>query len=439
MSQDIQIPGYRVLEKLGSGSMATVYLAVHELLERRVALKVMAPSLRVDRSFCERFVQEGRIVASLSHPHIVTVYDIGVADSLYFMAMELLERGSLKEHIREGIGEVDAVRITSALAEALHYAHGRGVVHRDVKPSNILFRSDGNPVLTDFGIAKNVQEGTQMTQIGWAIGTPDYMSPEQALSQPVDGRSDLYCLGIVFYEMLTGERPYKAGGSLGAALMHVGSPTPRLPEQLVDYQAVLDRLVAKKPEDRYETAMQLVDALRDLGAGQAAPEKTAAPPPLSAASRGASTRAPAIHTPILVAGAGSVILILGVLFWRMADWSEPSPPTPLPVPEVRKLDAATQAQIEQLLAVAEAHEEVGRLTAPSGSNAAENYLRVIQLDPSNANARAGQQRVADHYQKLAEEALAQGRDDTAREYIETGLRIVPDHASLLALKRGLQP
>ena len=420
--------------------MATVYLAVHELLERRVALKIMAPSLRVDRSLCERFVQEGRIVASLGHPHIVTVYDIGVANSHYFMAMELLEGGTLKTRIGEGIGEVDAVRITIKLAEALHYAHERGVVHRDVKPSNILFRSNGEPVLTDFGIAKNVQDGTQMTQIGWAIGTPDYMSPEQALSAPVDGRSDLYSLGIVFYEMLTGARPYEAGGSLGAALMHVSSPPPRLPRELGSYQLVLDRLLAKKPADRFETALQLVEALSSLSESRAAFRNASA-----ARRRGAAVQHPRGSgivrriAPIAAGAAGVLLLAFSFLAWRGADWPEVGAPREVPIPGRRELDAATRAQIDQLLQVAEAHEEVGRLTTPAGSNAAENYKRVMELDSSNGLARAGLERVADYYHRLAEEALSQRAADTARQHIETGLKVVPDHGPLLALKRRLEP
>ncbi|MDX1606680.1 MAG: serine/threonine-protein kinase, partial [Candidatus Competibacterales bacterium] len=260
----IQIPGYRLEHRLGSGAMATVYSAVQKTLERRVALKLMADSLTTDPVFQKRFLKEGQIVAQLNHPNIVTIHDIGLAGSNYYMAMEYLSGVTLRERIDAGMTADEAVTIVKALAGALGYAHRRNFVHRDVKPANIMFREDGTPVLTDFGIAKALADSTQMTQAGWTVGTPSYMSPEQALGKPVDGRCDLYSLGVVFFEMLTGSKPYQGSDSFAVALMHVNDAIPRLPPELQRFQPIIDKLMAKQPEDRYPDADALIEALQPL-------------------------------------------------------------------------------------------------------------------------------------------------------------------------------
>jgi serine/threonine-protein kinase PpkA len=201
---DITIPGFDIEGEIGEGAMATVYLAVQRSLQRKVALKIMAAGLAADPSFCERFLREGRTLARLSHPHTVTIHDIGNVDALYYMAMEYLPNGTLKERIAAGLSAELGLVYIRQIASALGYAHAQGLVHRDVKPANILFRANGVAVLSDFGIAKSLDDRTQFTQAGFAVGTPSYMSPEQARGQDIDGRADLYALGVVFYEILVG-------------------------------------------------------------------------------------------------------------------------------------------------------------------------------------------------------------------------------------------
>lgn len=269
---NIVIPGYDIEGEIGEGAMASVYLATQRSLERKVALKVMAAALAADPSFCERFLREGKTLARLSHPHTVTIHDIGNVGELYYMAMEYLPNGTLKERIAAGLTPEQGVTLIRQIASALGYAHAQGLVHRDVKPANILFRADGTAVLSDFGIAKSLDDRTQFTQAGFAVGTPSYMSPEQARGQEIDGRADLYALGVVLYEILVGKLPYNGTDALSTALAHLTEPLPELPVHHGRYQGVLRKLLAKDPAERFPDAAALLAALDQLPADS--PEAT---------------------------------------------------------------------------------------------------------------------------------------------------------------------
>ncbi|MBF8778169.1 protein kinase [Pseudomonas fulva] len=278
---DMQIPGFDIHSELGQGAMASVYLATQRSLERKVALKIMAASLAADPVFCERFLREGRTLARLSHPHIATIHDIGNVGELYYMAMEYLPAGTLRERIAEGLSPEQALGYLRQIAQALGYAHAQGLVHRDVKPANILFRADGTAVLSDFGIAKSLDDRTQFTQAGFAIGTPSYMSPEQARGLDIDGRTDLYALGVVFHEMLVGALPYAGTDALSTALAHLTEPLPELPVEHGRYQSVLRGLLAKEPEQRFANAAELLDALERLPEPQVPRQDATVVAPLS--------------------------------------------------------------------------------------------------------------------------------------------------------------
>ncbi|WP_414890132.1 protein kinase domain-containing protein [Pseudomonas chlororaphis] len=289
----MDIPGYAIERELGEGAMATVYLATQRSLERKVALKVMAAALAADRSFCERFLREGKTLARLSHPHTVTIYDIGNVGHFYYMAMEYLPNGTLKERIAEGLSPQQGLVYLRQIALALGYAHAQGLVHRDVKPANILFRANGSAVLSDFGIAKSLEDHTQFTQAGFAVGTPSYMSPEQARGQQIDGRTDLYALGVVLYEILTGKLPYIGSDSLSTALAHLTEPLPELPIAHGRYQGILRKLLAKDPAERFADADALIAVLDNLPpAGAADAEATQLRPlPLPATATAAGQSA----------------------------------------------------------------------------------------------------------------------------------------------------
>jgi serine/threonine-protein kinase PpkA len=244
--------------------MATVYLALQESLQRHVALKVIASNLKGDPDFTKRFLREGRLIAKLTDPRIITVFDIGIDEDVYYLAMEYLPGGTLRDRIQAGLSLEDTLQIVKTVAGALGYAHRRGIVHRDIKPQNIMFHENGDPVLSDFGIAKAIGGNTVMTMSGMYFGTPRYMSPEQIKGQAVDGRSDLYSLGVLFYEMLTGELPYRSDDSFALAFKHVTEPIPSLPSDLTIFQPLLNRLLAKDLEDRFPSAEQFLKELRDL-------------------------------------------------------------------------------------------------------------------------------------------------------------------------------
>jgi len=258
----MQIPGYQIESKLGQGGMAEVYLAVQESLDRKVALKITSAWQSQDPAFKERFMQEGRIVATLNHPNIVTIHEIGQVDEQYFIAMEYVAGKSLSEKIEEGMTLEESVQTVKRIARALAYAHNGGFLHRDIKPSNILFRDDEYAVLADFGIARAlVEDDTRLTQTGMSPGSPAYMSPEQVNGLNLDARSDQYSLGIVFFEMLTGDRPYKGNSATATAILHLTAPVPQLPHPYESLQPIFDRMLAKTPEERFVDEEALIKAL----------------------------------------------------------------------------------------------------------------------------------------------------------------------------------
>jgi hypothetical protein len=265
MSEAIAIPGYSIERKLGRGGMAAVYLAIQQSFQREVALKVMSPLLNSDPSFTTRFMREARIVAHMHHASIVPVFDVGEHQPHHYLSMEYLSGGDLKQRILQGTCNAQfAVNVCIAVSSALDLAHRKGFIHRDVKPENILFREDGTPVLTDFGIARSLDAGTSLTMAGMLVGTPSYMSPEQVKGLEVDGRSDLYSLGIVLYEMLTGGVPFRADSTLSVALKHLTEPLPKLPPELAQFQPILDRMTAKERDARFATGADVVQALREV-------------------------------------------------------------------------------------------------------------------------------------------------------------------------------
>jgi serine/threonine protein kinase len=260
----IEIPGYRLLRQLGCGGMATVYLAVQESVDREVALKIMSPALLVDPNFGERFLREAKIAAHLHHRHVVGIHDVGRADYYHYIAMEYLGGGPILT--KDGIPRPPAfaLRVIREIAGALNYAQEKGFVHRDVKPDNILLRRDGSSALTDFGIARALDAAPRVTRTGAIVGTPHYMSPEQARGKQIDGRSDLYSLGVVLYELLVGRVPYHADDSLAIGIMHITQPVPVLPKNLAALQPLIDRLLAKQPEDRFQTGNEVAVAIAEI-------------------------------------------------------------------------------------------------------------------------------------------------------------------------------
>jgi len=270
---------YRIMRKLGSGGMADVYLAEDEELGRRVAIKILNDKYAPDEQFVERFRREAKNAAGLSHPNIVSIYDRGEAEGTYYIAMEYLDGRSLKELVvaRGPLPIADAIAATRQVLAALRFAHRKGVVHRDIKPHNVMADADGRLKVTDFGIAR--AGVSQMTEAGSIIGTAQYLSPEQARGASVDQRSDLYSMGIVLYEMLTGEVPFTGESPVEIAMKHL-SDTPRPPSLLrpdipPDLDMVVLRALAKNPDDRFQTAEEMDAELERVAAGVGVTAETA--------------------------------------------------------------------------------------------------------------------------------------------------------------------
>lgn len=268
MRQIPQIPGYHIERILGQGGMATVYLGVQEKLEREVAIKILEPEMFKDLQYLQRFLNEARTASQLNHPNIITIHDVGQVENHCFIVMErlhesLVERVKFKPDCR--LTPLEAFKIIRQVAVALDFAHREGVIHRDIKPDNILFRKDGTPVLADFGIARALDSSARLTTTGMIIGTPHYMSPEQCKGEPIDGLSDIYSLGIVLYEILTGDVPYRADSAAGVLLKHVQAPIPMLPLELSRYQTVITRVIAKDKRERVQSAAEFIQLLDTFG------------------------------------------------------------------------------------------------------------------------------------------------------------------------------
>lgn len=440
-----EIPGFKIIEMLGEGAMARVYLAVDEALDRKVAMKVMDRSLAHDPSFRDRFLAEAKDTAKFDHPGIVSIHSMGVVDDNYYLVLEYLEDGTLKDHIRSKQQEFaesgippeqlfsaqEAVRLLAEMADALHYAHLKKVVHRDLKPANILFSSEGKAVLSDFGIAKSVTENRELTMTGYSVGTPAYMSPEQKLgAADIDGRSDLYSLGIVFYEILTGTKPFNSvSGSYADLRKEMEAPIPQLPSGVSHLQPVLDRLLAKDPGDRYQTAGDLLQDIRRImgGGGDASDDATVLLAPMSGPMPTAHAPAKSHKKVILAVVATLVIGGAGVTAWQMM----PEPP-----PEVIPVDAETANTIEELLNTATTFIAVGRLIDPpvANANAAELYHRALKLQPHNPDATAGLATVLEGVIADIESLLESGDKLEAGRMLNSAAHYFPGNEELADLR-----
>ena len=328
------VGAYRITERLGRGGMADVYKAFHTALEVHRAVKFIRPEFVTSDDFKARFQKEAQGVARLSHPNIVQIHDFGEEDNRYYMVMEFVAGETLKERLqRGGAMPIDeTVRLVEAVAGALKYAHERDLIHRDIKPDNIMIDGDGRPVLMDFGIAKLLTTETQLTQTGMGIGTPAYMAPEQAKGLEVGPPADIYALSIVLFEMLTGRVPFSADTPMAVMLKALSDPLPMPREINPDIseplQAVILKGTAKEPEHRYATVDDFLAGLKNAMAGvPPADEAPTVVRPSAAASTAPPAAAPASEPPrkkrpvALMAGIAAVLL-LGAGWWLMSG-SEP--------------------------------------------------------------------------------------------------------------------
>ncbi|MGB0133638.1 protein kinase domain-containing protein [Dokdonella sp.] len=457
----IEIPGYRLLRQLGRGGMATVYLAVQESVDREVALKIMSPALLVDPNFGERFLREAKIAARLHHRHVVGIHDVSRVGDYHYIAMEYLAGGPVLSKDGPARPVSFALRVTREIAGAINYAQQKGFIHRDIKPDNILLRDDESAALTDFGIARANDSATRMTRTGAVVGTPHYMSPEQARGKQLDGRADLYSLGVVLYEMLVGRVPYHAEDSLAVGIMHITQPVPRLPESLSVLQPLVDGLLAKEPHDRFQTgndaALAIARYEKALANGELEGLETApseirqeslssetrvsplpltehSPRPASSEASGRNRADPsmgrleeilaATDDHIMRARRSSpqparhkksrtglwvtlIVLLLATasgagLIWKNQDWLRAFLPS---------------TELNDILARAQRALDVDSLDGNQGTSARELFERARALDLDNEIARRGLRSVGEKLLARARDSLARNDTDTARKSV----------------------
>jgi serine/threonine protein kinase len=254
------IPGYTIRSLIGESEKARVYLALSDSLGRDIALKVS--TVESDDSGSHRLLaREYEAVSSIRHPAVVELHDYGVHAGREYLAMEYFPKGDLKARMQIGITEAEALRYVEEIASALRIVHHAGILHRDLKPPNVMVRENDDVALIDFGLARNLEGGLQSTRTGVLRGSPYYMSPEQALGEELDARTDFYSLGIIFYEMLTGRKPFSGSSAIEVLQEHVNAPVPRLPERHTHHQPLLDRLLAKSREQRFGSAEEVIEAI----------------------------------------------------------------------------------------------------------------------------------------------------------------------------------
>lgn len=466
----MQIPGYQIQREIGRGGMATVYLAIQESLDRPVVLKILDTSI-TDKAddLVSRFLAEGRLVASLNHPNIITIYDIGIAnDSNLYISMEYVQGGDLKQRLELSISPDEALRYLAQITDALGEAHRHGIIHRDVKPANILFKDD-TPLLSDFGIAKAINADADLTSTGIFLGSPNYVSPEQADGIKLDGRADLYSLGCIFYEMLTGNKPYISDSVIDIVIQHKQAPIPQLPADLKEYQGLVDKLMAKKREDRFPDAEALSEEINKLKSklsptssiqGIADNEEA-----LIAAAALRNKRAKQILVGLLLLG---LILFSSLKYVeiRLKDSSAKvenvstrtllsqvpaniGPPhggasgaangipdnSEAPANAAPEKPVATDEVVKALLFLGRQSLDEFKLTYPPKDNAYYYFTRLLQIKPDDKDAINGILAISDRYSVLAEQAMIKNDIEKTKAYVDLGLRINPKNEALLAMKK----
>ena len=261
-----EISGYRLEKRLGAGGIAVVYSGIQIKTGHRVAVKILKPSLLQKCNTAKRFLKEAETVSGLDHPHIIKIFDVGFNTNYHYLVMEFLSK-SLRDKTEVENSTMSVrqnLEIIRKIAMALDYAHQRGIIHRDIKPENIMFRIDETPVLVDFGLAKISSSKESLTRSGITVGTPDYMSPEQIQGLSLDPASDIYSLGVVLYELLTGRVPYRASNYVTLALKHLKKKVPKLPRKFKYLQPLLNRMMAKKMSKRFTRAETLIRILEQI-------------------------------------------------------------------------------------------------------------------------------------------------------------------------------
>jgi len=456
----MEIPGYKIQHQVGQGGMATVYLALQESLNRSVVLKILdINGSAFDGTLIERFLSEGRIVAALNHPNIITIYDIGIADEFLYISMEYIEGGDLKTRMESTISPDTALDYLAKIGSGLAAAHKMGVVHRDIKPANVMFRDENTPLITDFGIAKQTDAANNdLTSTGLFLGSPNYVSPEQASGIEIDGRADIYSTGCMFYEMLTGKKPYPATTVFDVVIKHKQAPIPVFEEELADLQPLLNTMMAKNREDRFEDADALVESIEKLQQSRAG-SSTSTTFDINDANAAEKARQKNNQTLnillLLLMTSGG---ILGTLQYAESRMNSDTPkigdvPTNIDLLDKIKpsivydhAQAKSSGEIEPTVKISkdivQALHWLGRksleeyrLIHPPEDNAYYYYSRLLEADATDKAAVAGLLNIADRYAYLAERSILDNDYSKAQAYINIGQKFNHNHEALIKLNK----
>ncbi len=440
--------------------MASVYLATQESLGRHVVIKQLKKFNDVYQS--ARFHHEGRIIASLNHRNIITIYDIGVIGERYYISMEYLEGGDLEEKMRSGMSAPAALNLLSVIGNCLDFLHEKDIIHRDIKPANILFHKDGTPILTDFGVAKQQEVDINLTGDGSAMGSPYYISPEQAECKELDGRADIYSLGIILYEILTGSKPYTGDSYIETIVAHLSNPVPALPAELECYQELIERMIAKDRNDRFSCAAEMVEYIDDMRENglQAAAGKKALP------SRGGHHSGDTLsdiafggarvafqkmnelvvgNNRVFMAGTLTVLLLVAMGYFGVKQ--------PFVVTEVvqsvtgsaggervhavaLEIKDDSDAKFDEYLMKARQAQRKLRFASPENDNAYYYYQMILKEDPEHEEALQGVAEIGEVYADLVDWALGMLEHRKAREYLHTGLTVDSSNERLLEFEKS---
>ena len=459
----MDIPGYKILRRIGQGGMASAHLALQTSLNREVVLKVLDTSSADSPQALERFLNEGRIVASLQHPHIITTYDIGKAGEDVYISMEFVGGGDLKQRLQCPVSSpFEAIDLVRKIASGLGAAHAKGIVHRDVKPANILFRTDGTPLLSDFGIAKRLTGDADLTTTGMFVGSPNYMAPEQSDVGAIDGRADIYALGVIFYEMLTGKKPYYSKSVIDIILMHKKEPVPGLPTGLQAYQELLNLMMAKDRNSRFrdaESLLHYIDMLEQREKLRISDDTSQAVDfdPSARPDEFRNTQATRLEMPTAVPRKmpwllGGTAIFCAVAYGALiaVEYRMSRDTVTRSVPSIAEVAVLQEGEFDALTAAndREGNEKITdalrwlanhslneyRLSAPNQDNAYYYYSRLLQMNPNDEAARNGLLQISERYAILAERDIAEGSYETARSYISIGLQVNPGSETLLVLR-----
>lgn len=428
---NLNIPDHTILDKIGEGGMSAVYLGRQISLQRKVAIKVLKKLVMEDKSLAERFVDEAKTVASLDHPHIISIYEAKkLSSGLAYFTMPYLTHGDFGEIICTNSDHL--VELLTQICDGLAHAHKHGVIHRDLKPENILFDQFGRIKIADFGIAisKNAKRKTKETQL---LGSAHYMSPEQIQSREIDRQSDIYSLGCIIYEKLTGDHVFQAGNDFSILMSHINKPVPELPDALQEWQPIIDKCLAKDPDDRYSTVESLKDALLAIKYIKTAPSEPSEPAPQQINNK------PAFFWPAIAAVSLLFVMVIALFLFNKepAEVQQPiqaeeqavavtiakeqnTEPLDLQISIVDDSNAAeelidltgnldnetlNQMSIEVKLEEAQSLLRSYRLTKPKGENAADKFQSILLEQPNNQIAQNGLNQVGSYYFNLIERKI----------------------------------